>query len=151
MPEHCEYKYLMQTEGNSYSGRLKYLQNCRSVIVSHPLDWIEHHHPLMQSSGPGQNFVEVQRSFENLEETILSLHKDQGKAERIAENSRRTFREHYLTPAAEACYWRKLFHGWSKVSWNPQFWSKDENGTMTWRGLPVESFLLERRLDWDPY
>jgi hypothetical protein len=151
MPEHCQYKYLMQTEGNSYSGRLKYLQNCRSVIVSHPLDWIEHHHPLMQSSGPEQNFVEVERSFENLEATILSLEKDQTKAERIAENNKRTFREHYLTPAAEACYWRKLIHGWSTVSWEPRFWKLDADGNKVWRGLPVESFLLERRLEWDPY
>lgn len=151
MPEHCQYKYLMQTEGNSYSGRLKYLQNCRSVIVSHPLDWIEHHHPLMESSGPNQNYVEVERSFDNLEQTILSLERDQSQAERIAENSKRTFREHYLTPAAEACYWRKLIHGWSTVSWEPQFWKKDQDGNKVWRGLPVESFLLERRLEWDPY
>ena len=151
MPEHCQYKYLMQTEGNSYSGRLKYLQNCRSVIVSHPLDWIEHHHPLMRSSGPEQNFVEVERSFSNLEETIMSLQNNQAKAERIAENNKRTFREHYLTPAAEACYWRKLIHGWSTVSWEPQFWKKDEHGDQVWRGLPVESFLLERKLHWDPY
>lgn len=151
MPEHCQYKYLMQTEGNSYSGRLKYLQNCRSVVVSHPLDWIEHHHPLMRSSGPDQNFVEVERSFSNLEDTILSLESDNVRAEKIAENSKRTFREHFLTPAAEACYWRKLIHGWSTVSWEPQFWKTDENGNKVWRGLPVESFLLERRLEWEPY
>merc|ERR1711939_797917 len=128
----------MQTEGNSYSGRLKYLQNCRSVIVSHPLDWIEHHHHLMRSSGPDQNFVEVERSFENLEETILWLQQYDGRANNIAQNSVQTFRERYLTPAAEACYWRKLIHGWASVSWEPHFW-KDENGTQVWRGLPAES------------
>lgn len=150
MSEHCQYKYLMQTEGNSYSGRLKYLQNCKSVVVSHPLDWIEHHHHLMRSSGPNQNFVEVDRSFENLESTVLALQTNDARAEKIAENSVKTFRERYLTPAAEACYWRKLIHGWSMVSWEPQFW-KNDNGTMVWRGLPVESFLLERKLKWDPY
>ena len=30
-------------------------------------------------------------------------------ARRIAEESARTFRDRYLTPAAEACYWRRMF------------------------------------------
>ena len=150
MPEHCEYKYLMQTEGNSYSGRLKYLQNCASVIVSHPLDWIEHHHHLMESEGPQQNFVEVQRSFDDLQEKVTWLQHHDQEASKIAQRSLETFGERYLTPAAETCYWRRLFHGWASVSAKPRFY-KEENGTMVWRGLPVESFLLERRMDWEPY
>jgi hypothetical protein len=38
MPEHCHHKYLAHTEGNSYSGRLKYLQSCRSIVVTHKMD-----------------------------------------------------------------------------------------------------------------
>lgn len=150
MPEHCQYRFLMQTEGNSYSGRLKYLQNCQSVVVSHPLDWIEHHHHLMRSDGPEQNYVQVQRSFEDLKEKVLWLQENDATARTIASNNVKTFRERYLTSAAETCYWRKLIHGWASVSAEPRFW-KDVNGTQTWRGLPVESFLLERRLEWDPY
>ncbi|KAK5192133.1 hypothetical protein LTR92_008080 [Exophiala xenobiotica] len=150
MPEHCQYKYLAHTEGNSYSGRLKYLQSCRSVVVAHKMDWIQHYHPLMQSSGPRQNFVEVERNYDNLAEKISWLEQHSSDAERIASNSVKVFRERYLTSAAEVCYWRKLIHGWSKVSFQPEFFEL-ANGTKTWRGVPVESFLLERRLKWDPY
>lgn len=150
MPEHCQYRYLAHTEGNSYSGRLKYLQACKSVIVAHTMDWIQHHHPLMQASGPRQNYVEVARDFHDLEEKISWLEAHDTQADFIATNSVRTFREHYLTPAAEACYWRKVIHAWARVSFEPEFF-KLVNGTSVWRGLPIESYLLERRLEWNPY
>ncbi len=150
MAEHCQYKYLAHTEGNSYSGRLKYLQACRSVIVAHTMDWIQHHHPLMRPHGPQQNYVEVERSFDNLSLTIAWLDSHTKEAERIAANSVKTFREQYLTPAAEVCYWRKVINGWARVSFQPEFF-KVVNGTSVWRGLPVESYLLERRLQWSPY
>ncbi|EXJ89791.1 hypothetical protein A1O3_02858 [Capronia epimyces CBS 606.96] len=150
MPEHCQYKYLAHTEGNSYSGRLKYLQSCQSVVVAHKMDWIQHHHPLMRSSGPQQNFVEVKRNYMDLAEKIAWLETHNEEAEAIASNSVHLFREQYLTPAAEACYWRKLIHGWASVSFEPEFF-EIVDGKKIWRGLPVESFMLERRLEWDPY
>jgi hypothetical protein len=150
MPEHCQYKYLAHTEGNSYSGRLKYLQSCKSVIVAHKMDWIQHHHPLMRSSGPEQNYVEIDRNFEQLKDKIRWLEEHDKEAERIATNTVRTFHQRYLTPAAEVCYWRRLIHGWAEVSFEPEFY-KEVDGKKVWRGLPVESFLLERRLEWDPY
>ena len=150
MPEHCNYKYLAHTEGNSYSGRLKYLQACQSVIVAHKMDWIQHHHPLMSSAGPNQNFVEIERDFSNLESTITYLQNHGDQAEQIAINNVKTFRERYLTPAAEVCYWRRLVRAWAEVSFEPDFY-KTINSTKQWRGLPFESFALERRLEWDPY
>ena len=150
MPEHCQYRYLAHTEGNSYSGRLKYLQACRSVVVAHKMDWIQHHHPLMRASGPQQNYLEVEREFGDLEQKITWLEAHPKEAELIAANSVRTFREQYLTPAAEVCYWRKVIAGWAKVSFEPEFFTV-VNGTTVWRGVPVESYLLERRLEWDPY
>ncbi|KXG52076.1 Lipopolysaccharide-modifying protein [Penicillium griseofulvum] len=151
MSEHCEYKYLAHTEGNSYSGRLKYLQSCRSVIIAHEMAWIQHQHPLMRSSGPDQNFVTVKRDFSDLQEKINWLQTHDDDAQRIANNNVKTFREHYLTEAAEVCYWRRLIKAWAEVSdFKPEFFKK-ENGKKVWRGLPVESFFLERRLEWEPY
>ncbi|KAJ6117908.1 Lipopolysaccharide-modifying protein [Penicillium sp. IBT 18751x] len=151
MSEHCEYKYLAHTEGNSYSGRLKYLQSCRSVIVAHEMAWIQHQHPLMRSSGPDQNFVMVKRDFSDLQDKITWLRTHDEDAQRIANNNVKTFRERYLTQAAEVCYWRRLVKTWAEVSdFQPEFF-KMEKGKKVWRGLPVETFLLERRLDWDPY
>ena len=152
MDEHCQYKYLAHTEGNSYSGRLKYLQNCNSVIVAHDMDWVQHYTPLMVSSGSKQNFVKVRRDFSDLESTILELQADQNLAARIANNSIKAFRERYLTPAADVCYWRYLIRKWAEVSFKPSPWEfNDGNNKKVWRGLPVESYLLERRLDWEPY
>ncbi|KAI9730725.1 MAG: hypothetical protein M1834_005694 [Cirrosporium novae-zelandiae] len=151
MADHCKYKYLAHTEGNSYSGRLKYLQNCDSVIVAHKMDWIQHHHPLLRSSGSAQNYVEVDRTFKNLNETIQWLRSHDHQASRIASNSIRTFRDKYLTPAATTCYWRRLIRAWKiATDIEPEFF-RDDNRTRVWRGLPIESYLLERRLDWEPY
>jgi hypothetical protein len=150
MDEHCQYKYLAHTEGNSYSGRLKYLQNCRSVIVAHDMDWLQHFSTLLIPSGPDQNYLEVKRDFSDLETALLWLQKNDAKARKIADNSVKTFREQYLTPAAEACYWRQLIRAWADISFKPAFY-KVENGTERWRGVPVESYGLERRLEWDPY
>ncbi|KAK2875961.1 hypothetical protein FQN49_001482 [Arthroderma sp. PD_2] len=150
MPDHCEFKYLAQTEGNSYSGRLKYLQSCKSVVISHKLEWIQHQSPLMKTSGPEQNYVEVRRDWSDLHDKIKWLEEHDIDAMRIAENNVKTFRERYLTPAAEVCYWRHLIRSWAEVSFEPEFY-KEVDGKKVWRGLPVESFMLEGRLQWKPY
>ena len=150
MDQHCRYKYVAHTEGVSYSARLQNLQNCRSVIVAHHLKWIQHHTHLMKSSGPDQNFIEVNEDFSNLDETMTSLMQKEKDAEveKIADNTVKTFREHYLTPAAETCYWRKLVRGWASVSPEPEFYEK-KDGKQVWRGVPVESYFLTGRVEWD--
>jgi hypothetical protein len=149
MDEHCQYKFVAHTEGVSYSARLQNLQNCQSVVVTHKLKWIQHHHHLMISEGPEQNFVEVGEDFSGLDTAMETLINDDKLAERIAYNNVKTFREHYLTPAAETCYWRKLIRGWAMVSFEPEFYTTGKDKEVKWRGLPVESYLLEREMDWD--
>ena len=90
------------------------------MVVIHKLQWIQHHHYLLVSKGPNQNFVEVERDFSDLEAVMDHLTTHPEEARRIADNSVRTFRERYLTPAAEACYWRALIRGWATVSFEPQ-------------------------------
>lgn len=103
----------------------------------------------MSPSGENQNYVAVDRDFEKLDQMMKYLSQHDSEAERIADNNVQTFRERYLTPAAEACYWRALIRGWKSVqAFEPKFVNET---TGAWRGLPVESFLLERRLEWDPY
>lgn len=110
------------------------------MIVAHKLQYIQHHHYLLVASGPNQNYVEVERDFSDLSEKIEPLVQDTEAARRIAKNSAKTFRERYLTPAAEACYWRSLFDGYSNV-WNNTIneWSDFTGRT---RGLRYESFVL---------
>lgn len=54
MTDFCRSKYVVHTEGNSWSGRLRYLQNCNSVSVIHELEYIAHYYPLLKESGPHQ-------------------------------------------------------------------------------------------------
>ncbi|EPS41153.1 hypothetical protein H072_4939 [Dactylellina haptotyla CBS 200.50] len=147
MSDHCHYRFVAHTEGHSYSGRLKYLQQCRSVVIAHELEWVQHYHSLLVSEGPNQNYVVCKRDFSDLEDVIKDLRANPKKAKRIADNSVKTFRDRYLTPAAEACYWRKFIKAWRSVSFEPKL--LDEAGNF--RGVPIESFILERRTDWAPY
>lgn len=50
----------------------------------------------------------------------LFSHDDE--AQRIADKGVQIFRERYLSPAAEVCYWRRLIREWKKViSFKPEF------------------------------
>ncbi|KAL5361235.1 glycosyl transferase family 90-domain-containing protein [Aspergillus floccosus] len=116
MEDHCKYRFIAHVEGRSYSASLKYRQACQSVMVIHKLQFIQHHHYLLVSSGPYQNYVEVERDFSDLQSKMQDLLDHPDKAQKIAENSVRVFRERYLSPAAEACYWRTLLQSWAAAS-----------------------------------
>lgn len=96
----CGYKFTVQTEGTSYSGRLKYLQLCRSALVTHPLEWQEFHTHLMEVAGPNANYIEAMENFANLESAMEYFREHDSEAEMIARNSYETFARRYLTPAA---------------------------------------------------
>ncbi|KAK3492476.1 uncharacterized protein B0T23DRAFT_404542 [Neurospora hispaniola] len=38
----CKYKYVLHTEGISYSGRFQFLQMCASVTLTPPIQWMQH-------------------------------------------------------------------------------------------------------------
>lgn len=147
MEEHCRYMFLAHTEGRSFSGRGKYLLNCRSVVISHKLLWHEVHHAALIPSGPDANFIEVQRDFSDLGRKIEFLIDNPDIAERIANNAVRTFRDRYLTPAAESCYWRALVRGYASVSgFEPVLYTTTQHagggGGAGLRGVPFETWVL---------
>ncbi|KAH7396181.1 glycosyl transferase family 90-domain-containing protein [Pyrenochaeta sp. MPI-SDFR-AT-0127] len=141
--EHCKYQFLVHTEGRSYSGRGKYLLNCASILITHRADWIEPHSHLFVSSGPDQNVVMVERDFSDLEEKMEDLLQNPLRGMAIANNSVATFRDKYLTPAAETCYWRQLFLSWANVSFSPNPWVTDKDWNRKIRGTPFETFVVE--------
>ncbi|KAK2804030.1 hypothetical protein FQN51_002560 [Onygenales sp. PD_10] len=146
LEDHCRYMFLAHVEGRSYSGRGKYIQNCRSVFIAHQLTWREAHHAALVATGPDANYVKVQRDFSDLEKKINYLLDNPDVAEKIAENSIKTFRDLYLTPAAEACYWRELVHAYASMcDFEPVLYqdSMDNNNI---RGFPFESFVLNWNL-----
>jgi hypothetical protein len=140
VPEHCLWQFVIQTEGMyllyrtwkvwiadgdlgwSYSGRGKYLQNCNSVVIIPKRVWIEPQHALLVSSGPLQNFVEIEEDYSDLESVMEELLANPEKAKMIAQNGVDTFRDRALTPAAQACYWRKMLAGWAEVSPKAERW-----------------------------
>ncbi|QDS69153.1 hypothetical protein FKW77_010495 [Venturia effusa] len=146
MPEHCHYQYVIHTEGHSYSGRAKYLLNCASVSVTHKMDWSEPHTHLFVPTGPYQNIVVVERDWSDLDEKVEYLKKNPEVARRIAENSANTFRDRYLSPAAQACYWRKLFWAWRSVSFEPEL-HETVDGKRKLRGEPFESYVARAKVD----
>jgi hypothetical protein len=38
----CRYKYILHTEGVTYSGRFQFLQLCASVVITPPIGWMQH-------------------------------------------------------------------------------------------------------------
>ncbi|KAL1588696.1 hypothetical protein WHR41_02673 [Cladosporium halotolerans] len=161
MEDHCAYQFLAQTEGNTYSGRLKSLLNCHSVLLSHKLSWIEHFHHLLQPSGPDQNYVQTKRDFSDLPKKMRSLLNPSNilATQRIADNARAAFRERYLTPAAEACYWRALIRAWADVqTFEVQGWKEKlvEDPTTgrkklkrSMRGAPFEAYAIMEEVEWE--
>ena len=77
------------------------------------------------------------------------------EAERIATEGVRTFRDRFLTPAAEACYWRKLIREYAKAqTWKPQLYKeitkKDGTRHLKRRGVSWERFVFRppKQLDY---
>ncbi|CAO1614249.1 unnamed protein product [Jaminaea pallidilutea] len=76
LEDHCRYRYLAHAEGNSYSGRSKYLFSCHAVTVAHRLEWTQHFHPALitDPSRKDRNFIELPgNGFEGLEEAIRGM------------------------------------------------------------------------------
>ncbi|CAH7688397.1 glycosyl transferase family 90-domain-containing protein [Phakopsora pachyrhizi] len=166
--EHCYYKYLIHVEGYAYSGRLKYLLMCRSVIITHKLKYIQHFHHLFDSNSSSidQNIIVLNNpGFKDLnslmnkltksvkdEDGLLdeskegedfTVYENKTKVESIANNSVKLFR-YYLSPAAINCYWRQMIYDWYEVQdFEPKYnFIKDTS---------FESFNLMHLTSWDPY
>lgn len=148
LAEHCRYMFIAHASGFGWSGQGKYIRNCHSVVVSHTLEWREIYDSALVYSGPEQNAVRVADDWSDLEATMKTLLANTTSTKRIADNAREMLRERYLTPAAEACYWRKLIRGYASVSFDPEFYEADGQ---TARGVPYESFTLLRKVHWDAY
>ena len=89
----------------------------------------------------------VAADFSDLDAAMQKLLADDEMARRIASNSAKTFRDRYLTPAAQVCYWRRMFHTWAQVSsFEPQLYRKVKEKGRTvreLRGTPYESFVAD--------
>ncbi|KAF4553431.1 Hypothetical protein D9617_7g031590 [Elsinoe fawcettii] len=159
MEDHCGYKFVAHTEGNTYSARLKYLLNCGSLVLAPEGRFVEHFSHLLRKAGDDQNYVQVKRDWKDLRKVMAWLLEEEGdeRAEEVARRSREVFRDRYLSPAAEACYWRELVRGWKEVQgFETKFWEEKEEGegkdkrmVRKLRGVPFESYAIMEAVDWE--
>lgn len=147
MQDYCRYNFVLNTEGHSWSSRMLYILNCDSLPITHELSWDAHFYHLLEAN---VNYIPVANNFSNLEEQVLYYTAHKEEAQEIADNARALFRERYLTPAATACYWRRLLRSWRDVAFEPEVWEvwdgKGENVSSV-RGTPFEHFMYAFPLD----
>ena len=115
MADHCRFKFLAHIEGVAYSARLKYLQHCNSVIITHKQNWTTPLSHLLRTEGTEQNIVVVGSHFKGVERVIEDLLLNEEKAKKIARNSQETFGKKYGRLGAELCYWRQLIRGYHSI------------------------------------
>ncbi|OBT66598.1 hypothetical protein VE03_03900 [Pseudogymnoascus sp. 23342-1-I1] len=134
--EFCRYKYVIYTDGVTYSGRLAFHQACASVLITPPPTYLQHTthllrplysptlspppdpHPEWPShSAQDANIIFVRPDWSDLEDTIMWLREHPGVAEGIARRGREeVVRGGLWGEAAEVCYWRGLIRGWASVA-----------------------------------
>lgn len=96
---------------------------------------------LLEATGPNQNYVAVKRDWSDLEEKVKYYLDHPEEAERIIANSLATFRDRYLTRAADSCYTRKLIRGYANVSFTPDIHRPGTEGSRMLRGDAFEMFM----------
>lgn len=98
----------------------------------------------MQSSGPEQNFVEVERDWSDLPPKMDYLLTHSEVAEAIAQRSYDIFNRRYLTPAAVSCYLRRMFSGWAEIQgFEPEIFEVGGLGDeKNLRGIPFEALAV---------
>ena len=105
--------------------------------------------------------MQTKRDFSDLPKKMRSLLNPSNilATQRIANNARAAFRERYLTPAAEACYWRALIRAWADVqTFEVQGWKEKlvEDPTTgrkklkrSMRGAPFEAYAIMEEVEWE--
>lgn len=90
--------------------------------------------------------------WKELDETIKWLEKNDKIAKAIAKRQGEVIgRGGYLSPAAEACYWRALIRGWHRVARPVEdIWEdSDSEGPENGEGIRFETFSLTGKVQWD--
>ncbi|EME49634.1 hypothetical protein DOTSEDRAFT_92812, partial [Dothistroma septosporum NZE10] len=143
MDSFCKFRFVVNTEGRAWSARMTHLLNCDSLLIVHDVEWIAHYYHLLDTD---TNCVRVERNFSDLEATIKYYNEHLAGAQKIANTAKTTFRERYTTPAATACYWRRLLRSWATVAFQPKTTELIKAKTKlspaeTLRGIAFEQFV----------
>ena len=136
----CDYRFLINLGDPSALSRLKTILNCDSVPIINDLTSVTHYSHLLETN---ISYVPVAKDFSNLADQVEYYLVDEEEAQYIADSARMTFRERYTTPAATACYWRKLLRVWSSVSFAPTLYGESYPQAGDWkiRGVSLDEYL----------
>ena len=104
LEDHCNWKYLLHLRGVSYSGRLKYLLSCGSVVIIVKNNFEEfYYHKL-----PGNVLFTANESTPNeLLQIVKDLENDEERQQKLAK-SVQAFVETFLSQDAIHCYMYKV-------------------------------------------
>ncbi|KAK3614226.1 hypothetical protein LTR56_027388 [Elasticomyces elasticus] len=72
---------------------------------------------------------------------------DPAEARRIADVTAETFRDRYVTPAAQTCYWRRLLTVWASMTEEVDPWETvhvDGSVERRWRGMTFEEYIFHK-------
>ena len=114
LEDHCNYKYLLHQEGNSYSSRIKYLLLCGSTVVYNRIEfWEEYWYHLLQHS---KNIFLIQAKDKEtiITQTLEYLQQHQQLAQTIGNQGRQLVRT-YLNQYSINCYWWKLLNKYANL------------------------------------
>ncbi|KAK9862574.1 hypothetical protein WJX84_004996 [Apatococcus fuscideae] len=109
LQDHCQYKWLLHTAGNTYSARLKYLLFCKSAVVLPDSPWQEFFYHMLQ---PGHNVYRIDaltygnRAY-HLPAVADYLQENDAEAERIGAAGA-AFARKYLSSQSVEQYYKEL-------------------------------------------
>jgi len=113
LEQHCNYKYLLHLEGNTFSGRLKYLLLCGSPVIFAKINgWEEFWYHLLKHQ---ENIIILDSSDEILLLNMTNyLFENSEQASRIGINGRNIVLK-YLNEQAIICYMRNVLFAYNKL------------------------------------
>lgn len=97
----CKSKFLIHTNGVSYSSRLKNIMACGSVIFVPQAPWIEYWYHLLENE---KNVIFVASDFKDLLFKLQNMKENPSQAERIGNGAGKLVSDH-LNMDAALCYW----------------------------------------------
>ena len=113
-------------------GVLRYLLQCRSIVVGHETPFIQHFHHLFNSTlgSDQQNMIIIPgRQWTTLRETMEYYLSHDKEAEDLADRASRFWR-FYNSKASIDCYWRHIFKIWAELqNWEPDTRPEDPHYT----------------------
>lgn len=142
--EICSYKYVIYTEGFTYSGRLKYTALCNSVNLGHKITFVEFWTHLIDP------YYVVVKDWDDAVKKYRDFEAHPKKAEALASGMVATLRN-ALTPQAVECYVHRAVEGfansinWEVMSPKEDIRGKDAKGKVvtTFEWVPIEKFVVK--------